>query len=58
MKSKCRGVIQLCVVEEVHCLLEALGICVYMLVDKSLQFNSTSMYKGQRVFKIELLGVM
>lgn len=58
MKSKCWGAIELCAVEEVHLLLEALRICVCMLVDKSLQFNSTGMYKGQRVFKIELLGVM
>lgn len=27
-----------------------------MLVEKSLQFNAAGIYKGQRVFKTELLG--
>lgn len=28
-----------------------------MLVEKNLQFNAAGIYKGQRVFKTELLGV-
>lgn len=57
LKSKSGGVMELGVIGEVDSLLWALGIYGCMLVEKSLLFNAAGIYKGQRVFKIELLGV-
>lgn len=57
LKSKSGAATELSAIEEVHSLFWALSIYGCMLVEKSLQFNAAGIYKGQRVFKIELLGV-
>lgn len=53
LKRKCGEEVELSVIEELHSLLWPW----VFTVEKSFQFHAAGIYKGQRVFKIELLGV-